>query len=267
MRLKNWIAGIALAGLVFVSCNVLNEEPEPVVSACFTTSVDEGKVGETIEFSNCSEEATSFTWDFGDGNTSTVREPTHTYDEAGNYEIILFAGNDLNADGVLNTADDAKSVSKKLEVIPNIKSIELTIKDASSWTLENSSLDLVEGAVAELFASQEAFDADTPTYTVMSDESGLTIFYDLPGDTYFLIVKKGNLGNISLSGYIFDGVFQTQEEIDNSAQHPNNPVPGSVRYKDVNGDGKINSEDHASYDEIWLDHGIAFPREIVIGKE
>jgi PKD repeat protein len=33
--------------------------------------------------------ASTWAWDFGDGNTSTVREPTHTYDDPGSYTVSL----------------------------------------------------------------------------------------------------------------------------------------------------------------------------------
>lgn len=41
----------------------------------------------------------------------------------------------------------------------------------------------------------------------------------------------------------FDGIFQTQEEINNSAQRGTNVTPGDVRWRDVNGDGRINFND------------------------
>lgn len=47
-------------------------------------------------FVNSSTGATSFTWDFGDGNTSTEESPTHVYAEAAEYDVILVASNDSN---------------------------------------------------------------------------------------------------------------------------------------------------------------------------
>lgn len=42
-----------------------------------------------IEFTNLTQNATDFHWDFGDGNTSTLENPTHTYAAAGNYKVSL----------------------------------------------------------------------------------------------------------------------------------------------------------------------------------
>ena len=39
------------------------------------------------------------------------------------------------------------------------------------------------------------------------------------------------------------GVFQSQEEIDSSPKHPNNPLPGDLIFKDQNEDGVINQND------------------------
>ena len=49
-------------------------------------------------------------------------------------------------------------------------------------------------------------------------------------------------------GYLSDGIYQTQEEVDNSATYSSAVTVGDIRYKDVSGpegvpDGKITSED------------------------
>ncbi|MCH2083762.1 MAG: peptidylprolyl isomerase [Saprospiraceae bacterium] len=47
-----------------------------------------------IQFENQSEKATSYQWDFGDGNTSEKAEPNHKYRSSGNYLITLTAINE-----------------------------------------------------------------------------------------------------------------------------------------------------------------------------
>ncbi len=51
----------------------------------------------TISFTNLSTSATDYAWDFGDGNTSTAKNPTNTYPGAGTYTISLTATDKLNA--------------------------------------------------------------------------------------------------------------------------------------------------------------------------
>ncbi len=50
-------------------------------------------VGERIIFSNASQNATEYLWDFGDGTTSGVFEPAHIYENPGEYRVILTAFN------------------------------------------------------------------------------------------------------------------------------------------------------------------------------
>ncbi len=50
--------------------------------------------GQTIYFENDSENASSYIWDFGDLNTSTQFEPSHTYATPGNYTVSLIARNE-----------------------------------------------------------------------------------------------------------------------------------------------------------------------------
>jgi len=68
-------------------------EKEPIPVAKFTTNVSEGYVPLTVQFNDNSENAVSFNWDFGDGATSTEKDPIHTYVTAGIYTVKLTATN------------------------------------------------------------------------------------------------------------------------------------------------------------------------------
>ncbi len=46
----------------------------------------------TIQFNNISAKEGDITWDFGDGETSTVANPTHKYKKAGKYNVSLTIG-------------------------------------------------------------------------------------------------------------------------------------------------------------------------------
>lgn len=59
--------------------------------ALFSVSTQSAKVGEIISFMNQSLYATRYEWDFGDGNISTEKDPTHSYSTSGSFTITLTA--------------------------------------------------------------------------------------------------------------------------------------------------------------------------------
>ena len=69
------------------------------------TAPDGLPVGTPIAFQNKSSNANSFVWDFGDGNGSTVENPTHIYGAAGNYEVRLIVIGDGCSSEFIGTVD------------------------------------------------------------------------------------------------------------------------------------------------------------------
>lgn len=62
--------------------------------ADFSFSIDQG----TVSFADASTNApTNWKWDFGDGASSTQQNPTHIYDEPGDYTVCLTAGNEYGS--------------------------------------------------------------------------------------------------------------------------------------------------------------------------
>lgn len=67
----------------------------------FTASSTEVCLSEVITFTDLSTPSgtiISWDWDFGDGNASTLQNPTHTYSAPGTYTVILTANDGSNAD-------------------------------------------------------------------------------------------------------------------------------------------------------------------------
>jgi len=56
---------------------------------------EDGLTVQFNDFSYASDEITSWSWDFGDGNTSTEQNPMHTYAEGGVYDITLVITSEL----------------------------------------------------------------------------------------------------------------------------------------------------------------------------
>ncbi|MBP6334788.1 MAG: PKD domain-containing protein [Bacteroidia bacterium] len=59
--------------------------------ASFSTALD--SCSGYVHFNGVTENAVSYFWDFGDGNTSTSATPIHAYSENGTYEVLLTVNN------------------------------------------------------------------------------------------------------------------------------------------------------------------------------
>ena len=80
---------------------IINIRPV-ALKACYTPSAEQGPAPLAIEFDpRCSQGAVAkYLWDFGDGQTSRIRKPTHTFDNAGSYQVTLEVTDNEN---VVNT--------------------------------------------------------------------------------------------------------------------------------------------------------------------
>lgn len=70
-----------------IKSQFIEVETEPVAGFEATVHLDE------VTFTNLSENGTSYTWDFGDGTTSTEENPTHTYTTTGEFVVTLTVAN------------------------------------------------------------------------------------------------------------------------------------------------------------------------------
>ena len=78
--------------------------PHPVIpTANFTASVTNGTAPLLVQFTDLSENAIEWNWDFGDGTNSREQNPVHTYSAAGNYTVNLTASNIDGIDSKLST--------------------------------------------------------------------------------------------------------------------------------------------------------------------
>lgn len=80
----NGNSGYGMADVDFVPSDI--EVPTAGFDICQTETG-------VVAFSNHSKGADTYRWSFGDGKTSTLAQPTHVYDHAGEYLVSLEAGN------------------------------------------------------------------------------------------------------------------------------------------------------------------------------
>lgn len=91
MNKSNKIFSLLLVLISFMACDVADEVEMPrgelIAKYTFVKETPAGKV----VFLNTSENADSYFWDFGDGTTSTVKNPIKIYTATGDYLVTLTA--------------------------------------------------------------------------------------------------------------------------------------------------------------------------------
>ncbi|AKB36719.1 Cell surface protein [Methanosarcina siciliae C2J] len=75
----------------------------PFIVANFSSNVTHGYPPLSIQFTDLSQNATGWNWDFGDGSNSTQRNPVHEYADSGIYSVNLTATNENGTDSKLTT--------------------------------------------------------------------------------------------------------------------------------------------------------------------
>lgn len=114
---------IQLISLLFLVSFLLGCENEntEMPEACFTYTSSFSPLNgplpivDTIRFENCSKNATSYLWDFGDGTNSTETNPMHIFNQGTPAIVTLKAFNGANSDELTDTIYDWTVVYK-----PNI---------------------------------------------------------------------------------------------------------------------------------------------------
>ena len=131
-------------------------------------------LGESVNFSSAgSSNATSYEWDFGDGNTSNVASPSHTYATGGSFKVRLVAIN-LNACKTHDTAYvtmtvDTNSINADFTAVasdnckPYIATITNTSRGKGSTTYQWS---FGDGKTSTLQNPGTHEYPDTGTYTI-----------------------------------------------------------------------------------------------------
>lgn len=171
-RLHTLIAVLCTAGLLF-SCQ--KEKITLPLSANIFYSVDDKQVAFTALTIN----ADSYSWDFGDGQTSTEKNPVHVYESGGYYAVTL------NASG--NGEADSETLNLAIALTPYVlltggptatdgKTWKLTGAHTSDDRLANADADFTVADGVPDVLPQGVFDLFLHMGEVYEDE--YTFYYD-----------------------------------------------------------------------------------------
>lgn len=136
----------------------------------------------TVQFTNKTQGATTYLWDFGDGTTSTLKNPAHIFTSAGNYAVKLTT----NACGTSTTKE-------KLIVVNSLGIKEFTLEDPVQ-IYPNPTQNLVTISTKKKIEVLSLTDASgrIVSYHLNTIDSGYTLpVSHLTDGVYFLKYKMG----------------------------------------------------------------------------
>ncbi|MDA3942899.1 MAG: PKD domain-containing protein [Bacteroidetes bacterium] len=115
---------IMLLACIIISCNDKSKDIEPQIIADFSYEIDDFDYFK-VHFTNLSENAISFSWDFGNGDSSTLENPTYTYAVEGTYDVTL----------TVYGANGNKNVKKGSITLVSVEVDPLTGRHSKTWKL------------------------------------------------------------------------------------------------------------------------------------
>lgn len=127
--------------------------------AAFTPDPTNGCVDLDVAFENASTNTDFSQWIFGDGNTSALSEPFHTYTEAGSYTVQLVSEN-------VNGCTDTASTTVVVHPLP-ISAFTLSISETCDTVVNVQTLNASQGAIGYVwdFGNGETSTVNQPVIT------------------------------------------------------------------------------------------------------
>lgn len=171
----------------------------PSAVAAFTASTNTVCIGQTATFTNGSSNASSYTWNFGDGGTSTATDPTHSYTSTGTYTVTLIA---VSANGCNDTLTQPMSVLSSSVTASYTQSangcapLTVTFNNTSvgattyTWTLGNGQTAITTSATATYTA------AGTYSVSLISSTNSIC---GVASDTAYSTVIIGQSPSLTMS--------------------------------------------------------------------
>lgn len=217
MKRISFFSLLAIGVLVLLS-GCTEDKPQ----ALFSYSND----GLRVEFTNYSSNATSYSWSFGDGYSSSETNPVHTYASSGSYTVTLTAS---DYDGHSDT------YSKTIYVYKNSEPVEVIISQivlnkfpaapsSGSWDIAGKPdvyITIEDANYNELYKSTTYEDINNSslpkTYSVYYSITNLSSYYWINVYDEDVIDDDELMGYVSWAPYQYTSTEPTSCNLSNSA--------------------------------------------------
>ncbi|MCJ7447885.1 MAG: PKD domain-containing protein [Bacteroidales bacterium] len=157
---------------------------ESMPEAQFSVDTIEPEVGQQVFFTNESENAVEFEWDFGDGFISNEVHPSHIYTGTGTFEVILTIFSN-------NGSSDKATITIEV-MIPTLLEIEV---------LEYYDKYVVPNASVRLYPTLPDWDDQTNMESEgYTNANGKVVFSNLGPYVYYVDVWEESHDNVALRG-------------------------------------------------------------------
>jgi PKD repeat protein len=156
----------------------------PPTSAAFAANV----AGRTASFQQSAVGATSYSWQFGDGGTSSTTNPNHTYAADGNYTVTLTATNGCGS-------------------LTSTQSVTIVTPPIANFTAANRlgcaalTVQFTNASSPNATAFNWSFPGGQPA---TSTDPNPTVVYGAPGNFNVTLIASNSAGNVSVTqnGYV-----------------------------------------------------------------
>ena len=195
MGSTTWDAEVPTCDIVVDELKLTSDRLAPV--AAMKADVRSGFAPLTVKFSDDSKMATSWAWDFGDGGTSTEKNPTHTFATVGKYTVKLTATNEIGANQKIET--DYINVTPLAILTGGGLLKNGNMEDKGSWTEDFLNTGAGNNPVATWNATDNKPNAGQGGYLLVEGPAA-------GGGVQYAIYQKVHLSRDSV--YMFDGAFR-----------------------------------------------------------
>ena len=221
-----WKLMILVLAISFTACDFAYDLPEAnskpdetPPSAYFTYAQGQGTAEEWKDytFSNLSNSATDYVWDFGDGNTSTDKDGKNTYPGEGTYTVTLTASDKLGVESTFSETIEVVKPEEPEAIIPVIlePSFEdLTLPDGTGDGRDSWRNDF--GGVIQITSSPVYDGSQAAKFPSAGDRVGYQDGIEVSPNTDYILTyyytMKDGAGNLTVK--VLGGTISDLSEAD-----------------------------------------------------